>query len=380
MDSIVNDIKQAWFIIGSALLLLFILDFFLRKLLALKFFKLKTYSSLDGTLLDAKPTIPESYQNQHDDWFIDYIHEAKWVFNHIQWRSYTYWCSKQFQGKYININHKGIRKTSGHPSLTENDITIYVFGGSTVWGWGARDNYTIPSCIAQQLEDEYGIRAKVINFGELGYVSTQGLICLIRELQQQRKPDIVVTYDGLNDSFLSYQLGRAGLVQNEPNREREFNQTLSRHFKNFISTKSGFYQLKHKLTVPPIASINTHKSSKLAKDTVATYLTNIKILNALASNINFKLFAYWQPTLFDKKILSSAEKVMYNKQDFWHHFYLKIKQQIKQQEKISNFYCLSDIFIDYPEPAFIDPWHVDETANKYIAARISGDIFRYYHP
>lgn len=62
----------------------------------------------------------------------------------------------------------------------------------------------------------------IINLGETSYVSIQDTILLLRLLQQGVRPDIVVFYDGVNDTFSAYQQGVAGLPQNEFNRQTEF--------------------------------------------------------------------------------------------------------------------------------------------------------------
>ena len=48
----------------------------------------------------------------------------------------------------------------------------------------------------------------VVNFGESGFVSTQGVIQLILELQSGNIPDLVIFYDGVNDVYAAYQSGR----------------------------------------------------------------------------------------------------------------------------------------------------------------------------
>ena len=49
-------------------------------------------------------------------------------------------------GKYINIDKEGMRNTWNlNFSEGESPKSIYVFGGSTILGYGARDEYTIPS-------------------------------------------------------------------------------------------------------------------------------------------------------------------------------------------------------------------------------------------
>ena len=75
-----------------------------------------------------------------------------------------------------------------------------MFGGSAVWGVGAPDDETIPSHLAALLNGELGVDANVRNLGRRGYVFTQEVIYLMRELQAGRRPDIVVFYNGVNDA------------------------------------------------------------------------------------------------------------------------------------------------------------------------------------
>jgi len=99
-----------------------------------------------------------------------------------------------------------------------------LFGGSTTWGVGARDPFTIPAEPSRALSEvEPELRVHVLKFGEKGYVSTQSLLALLLELREGRAPDLAVFYDGVNDVFAGYQQGVAGLPQNEHRRVREFN-------------------------------------------------------------------------------------------------------------------------------------------------------------
>ena len=74
-----------------------------------------------------------------------------------------------------------------------------MLGGSSLWGFGARDDQTIPSLLARKLL-ERGISVEVKSLSELGYVSTQEVIGLFRELQEGYRPDVVIFYDGVNDT------------------------------------------------------------------------------------------------------------------------------------------------------------------------------------
>jgi hypothetical protein len=71
--------------------------------------------------------------------------------------------------------------------------TAYFFGGSSMWGVGADDAGTIPS----QFAAITGMQAE--NFGELGWTAHQSLVYLMQILEDGRRPDIVVFYDGANE-------------------------------------------------------------------------------------------------------------------------------------------------------------------------------------
>ena len=116
----------------------------------------------------------------------------------MQWHPYVLWRRRPFTGRYINVDAAGRRRTSNREAPGDRPIDIFGFGGSTLWGNGARDENTIPSCVSRLL-DESGRRVRVTNYGELGFVSTQNLISLMLERQAGRVPGVVFCYDGVND-------------------------------------------------------------------------------------------------------------------------------------------------------------------------------------
>jgi lysophospholipase L1-like esterase len=118
-----------------------------------------------------------------------------------------------------------VRKTwvSAQPVDDKMPATkLFFFGGSTMWGTGARDDFTIPSLISKSL---YGskVNTKIVNYGESSYVSTQEMIFLINQLQQGNIPDVVVFYDGYNDTRLTYMHKRPGIPINDGIRQDEYN-------------------------------------------------------------------------------------------------------------------------------------------------------------
>lgn len=110
--------------------------------------------------------------------------------------SYVGWRRIPFSGQTINIDQDGIRETDSHP-LADSSSPIAVFlGGSTIWGSGVSDAYTIPSFFARKSPTAY----RVLNLGESAYCAYQGYLFLQSRILKGLSPDLVISYDGVNNS------------------------------------------------------------------------------------------------------------------------------------------------------------------------------------
>jgi lysophospholipase L1-like esterase len=101
-------------------------------------------------------------------------------------------------GRYIN-SADGIRLSYEPPGADDQDaLTVWFFGGSTLWGEGQRDLHTIPSEVARLAEDD-GLTLRVVNFGIRGYTAFQELLVFEQELARGGPPDLAVFYHGANE-------------------------------------------------------------------------------------------------------------------------------------------------------------------------------------
>ena len=207
---------QAWLILGITLLLLLMVDQILRAVLP----KPVPMATLEPGAI--APGRSRAAAVADDDWIDAYWNEHQ-ASRHTQWESYVYWRRKPYDGELIDIDAHGFRVTP--PARTAPLRTIWLFGGSTAWGTGNRNEGTL----AAQLQRIYAERApelavRVLNFGESGYVSRQSLAAFQSALACPQPPaDLAIFLDGANDVFAALQEGQAGLPQNEENRRREFN-------------------------------------------------------------------------------------------------------------------------------------------------------------
>jgi hypothetical protein len=134
------------------------------------------------------------------------------------YRSYVGWRGVPSNGETINIEgHYGQRRTVGPGE--SNQVKVYFFGGSAMWGSGVDDARTIPSYFAAIT----GAHAE--NFGERAWVAHQNLMLLVQLLQAGHRPDVVVFYDGVNDVRQKCTIGTA---VDAHGRERQFQANLGR--------------------------------------------------------------------------------------------------------------------------------------------------------
>jgi hypothetical protein len=110
---------------------------------------------------------------------------------------------RPFAGRYIHIDSAGIR-ASYEPAVPAGTrpITVFFFGGSTMWSEGARDEHTLPSEFARIAESE-GVPVRVVNYGEFQWVSWQEALLFSQLVESGNVPDVAIFLDGFNDVLVA---------------------------------------------------------------------------------------------------------------------------------------------------------------------------------
>lgn len=105
-------------------------------------------------------------------------------------------------GDYVNVDPAGFRLSNG-PAPWPPDpaaINVFVFGGSTLFGYGVADSETIPAQLELLLQPELaGRHVRCYNFGQGGYFSSQERELFSELLLSGDTPQLAIFVDGLND-------------------------------------------------------------------------------------------------------------------------------------------------------------------------------------
>lgn len=104
---------------------------------------------------------------------------------------------------FINIDGGGIRSNGGpRPASTPLDGAVWVFGGSTAFGYGVADGETIPA----QFERLLG--RPVANLGVSSYASDEENLLLNYYLKAGYRPSAALFLDGVNEACETYEYER----------------------------------------------------------------------------------------------------------------------------------------------------------------------------
>jgi len=295
-----------------------------------------------------------------------------------EYKSYIGWKLNKANFDYTTVHGQyNSRKSKGE----EIDDSVWFFGGSTIWGFGASDFQTIPSHFNSITE------RSVFNFGEIGWNSRQSLNQLITALGDHHKPSVIIFYDGFNDIIQQCR----NEIHSIPAHGRE------EYLKNIITSKNSSFRRKivrfiyepYKPIVKKFKTnsnltnsslydchLNQNKARLIAQHLVKTWYTAFII----SSENQIPFYAILQPHLFTtytnfeymdeefKQTLPEYERqlsVVYP---------LIIKEMKKECDKKINF-CDSfkdgTNWLDNQKNIFLDYCHINSRGNYVVAKKIA---------
>jgi len=295
----------------------------------------------------------------------------------LDYRPYIVWQRRPYRGEAVVIEEGGSRRTF-HSQCEDRAYTIWMFGGSTLWGLGSPDWGTIPSSLAW-LYEKAGRTVCVRNYGEDAWVSTQEVIALMLELKRAvRKPDLVVFYDGANDVYIPYQSGRVDVhmnfdfVRDELERENAIRSGGVRYLR-----QSNTGQLI--LTLATLLAPPTHSTlfaganrGSLARAAVANYLQNIDLVEAMARHYGFEYAFFWQPLVFTghKPLTLEEERIRGAKSGAPPEAWCHQVYELMRLERRPNLFDLEDAFDKTRDSVFLNWCHITMNGNLIIATRM----------
>lgn len=312
------------------------------------------------------------------EWPKEYFAEERLTKN--EFIPYRMWRRQGFQGRHLNISPEGMRQTWNPPAPANRSLKkVFCFGGSTTWGVGARDDFTIPSLLSKDLNQKTP-GYLVSNYGEKGYCLTQEIVYLVLLLKQGKVPDYTIFYDGINEVMVGYKNKHAGSIFGADYMRRQLyhKETVGENLGQ-IWRRSGLYRgwkdLADLIKTPfktekPLTTQDEQALERLADDIVADYLRNMDLVQHLAQAYGFQYLFIWQPALCTNQALTAEEKQLaaWTNKKMVRLYQLVYDRMARVQRPY--FYNIANMFDQKKKTIYFSWAHITEEGNNQVAERI----------
>lgn len=304
------------------------------------------------------------------------------------------WSVTDWHSKHINTDPgpRGVWRRTSNPATCDpvHRTTVWTFGGSTMYGTAVPDWATIPSYLSRDLNTGSGACVEVSNFGVEGYVTDQELMLLGEQLKAGGHPDMVIFYDGVNDSSLAWA------PSGSPNPHFVY-ATVKGRVEGSLSGRLDFLQRSYALRLVREIAARFHPASSIApmiakqRPNVASvfnnYTANLRLARALSEAYKFKLYCFWQPTLvYGHKPLVPFEQQMEDRDvtgtsadSAWFLTMIAVYREADHYAaNHGTFVFLANLFDSVREPLYVDEAHLGPRGNELVAGAIAN--YMHDHP
>ena len=279
-----------------------------------------------------------------------------------------------FQGKYVNVSEHGFRKVpqQGPWPIDPNNYNVFMFGGSTTFGYGVRDDQTLPACVQRMLAAR-GVANKrvcIYNFGRGYYYSTPERILFEQLLINGAKPNLAIFTDGLNDFYHPDDV-----LENTPELKKAMEPSVPKAVTNHILAvlmKLPVGEAAEFIGSRIIAPARPGKGDPAVLATVINrYVFNKTAIELIARNHGIATVFVFQPVpyyLYDQNHHLFRGNVM-----IYHDVtvgYPMMVEHMKQHPMGDGFLWLADIQKDQAKPLYCDQVHYTPEFTNQIAGEI----------
>ncbi|MGA7906683.1 MAG: hypothetical protein WCA16_04675, partial [Candidatus Sulfotelmatobacter sp.] len=286
-----------------------------------------------------------------------------------------------FHSRFLNIDEGEplpIRRTVETQDAPANR-TIWLFGGSTQFGWGVPDDQTIASQLSAILS-QGPTHYRVVNYGHTQFYSSQEAVLFASLLRHGHKCDIAVFLDGLNDALTSPEdvPTLTGVTATAFLKEQE---DVAAENSRYVIIAPSFPPLRVlngllRRLARNVTSEATPKAEQLAGtkyDPVAIYRFNMSMIQRTGKAEHVRVLFDWQPTPFD--YMAGAEQ---RRTAFPYPAAKNIPSlnaAIRQEIKNSDFHFIADMFQgEAYQDIYVDLGHYGDKGNSMLAKMIADQL------
>ena len=304
----------------------------------------------------------------------------------FQYEPFTQFRERRREGRYVNVEVAGFRRSAGQGPwpIDPANLNVFLFGGSTTFGYGVPDEYTIASYLQRRLAGGAGARPpRVYNFGRGAYHSAQEHVLFERLLATGAVPDIAIFIDGLNDfhfkdgepaltPWLEGVVEHRGEPPANPYAVVLDALPLVRAFglRRGLQTDAGYP------SVPNVPQKPAPFDDPTVLDAVIDrYFANKKLSEGAAAAFGVQVLFVWQPVpTYAYPFAVPADAKRLGAHEYSRHGYPRMAERIARTPPGRDFVWCADIHADLGEPAYVDNVHYSPAMSDRLARCIADGL------
>lgn len=275
------------------------------------------------------------------------------------WRPVNPYRLLDFESTYLNVTG-GTRRSWQPPACSCRRLRIWMYGGSTTYGLNQRDEHTIPSALARAAHRE-GISLDIENRGASGHLHWMEAERFAWDLTLEDPPDLVVFYDGANESWAWSGLDDAEAARSGPPLDPTLRDLWASTGRSDGPPPDG----------PPGSAIAEESTGEglaideRARATIDIYDRSRALSRATAEAHGVPVAYLWQPTRFSRPL----EPQEPHASGRWENASRLLDQRMQAYlpEDVGN---VADAMRGTPGPLFVDDVHHNEEGARLVGERI----------
>ncbi len=289
------------------------------------------------------------------------------------------------EGRWVNVDPAGFRRSASQgpwPPDAEA-FNVFVYGGSTAYGYGVADGQTIPSFLQEELDAVgCGPRVAVYNFGRGNYYSEQERVLFEIHLTSGLLPDVAIFVDGFNEWKDAPKFTRRleYLMSESPGQlTRRALKSLPLVDRLRLASGAPADAEDGRIADAPAADARADGERWLAR-----WLRGKRLIAAAGREFGMSTYFVWQPVpLYDYRLELHpfAAEV---EEDFAQPGYQALRHGYERLDRMrashpdlepaGDFLWLADAQRDRSEPLYVDAAHYTASFSRHVAARIGAFV------
>jgi hypothetical protein len=291
---------------------------------------------------------------------------------------FVQYTERPFQGDYVNVSPQGYRLSAdpGPWPPAPRNLNVFLFGGSTLFGYGVPDGETVASYLQPLLQGQVpGRTVKCYNFGRGSYYSALERTLFTELLIAGHRPDLAIFVDGINEFLYEWPLHSRrleGLLEGRP-------RSVVGWAMNYLpALRLGVHLsgLGIRSEPDPVELDASQNEPAVLDARIDRYVANLRMIDVIADGYGVQPVFVVQPTPTYEYDLSHHPFARWGigRHSRSAFGYPRLRERLQQEPPPDNLVWAADIQRGVAAPLYVDLMHYAPRLSEMLATKIATEV------